>query len=92
MTATTDRPPAPPAVPRARGRAALLRENHALMAHNARLILDNGRLRAKAAAWDFLADQEPVPGATLADYLDAARVYAYDETGVDLAARREGGA
>lgn len=29
----------------ARGRAALLRENHALIAHNARLILDNDRLR-----------------------------------------------
>jgi transcriptional regulator with XRE-family HTH domain len=48
-------------------------------------------LRGKAAAWDFLTSQEPVPGATLADYLDAAGAYAYDETGVDLAARRAGG-
>lgn len=43
--------------------------------------------RAKATAWDFLTaytEPDPVPGATLAEYLDAAYAYAYDETHVDL--------
>jgi hypothetical protein len=50
-------------------------------------------LRAKAAAWDFLAahpSPDPVRGATLGEYLDAARAYARDETGVDPAAEAEG--
>src|SRR5688572_28550074 len=44
--------------------------------------------RAKTAAWDFLrgyVNPDPVPGATLGDYLDAAYAYACDTTRVDLA-------
>ena len=41
--------------------------------------------RAGAAAWEFLTGYDAdVPGATLAHYLDAARAYAYDQTGYDL--------
>lgn len=38
-------------------------------------------LRAKSAAWDFLAHQGEVEGATLAEYLECAVVHACDETG-----------
>lgn len=44
--------------------------------------------RAKAAAWDFLTgyvNPDPIPGATLGEYLDAAYAYSCDTTHVDLA-------
>lgn len=44
-------------------------------------------LRAKAAAWDFLAgytERDAVPETPLGDFLDAAYAYAGDTTGVDL--------
>lgn len=46
-------------------------------------------LRAQATAWRFLLaydHPDPVPGATLGEYMDAAYAYAHDETGTDATA------